>query len=124
VITRDRPGWADYFPRETFRPSGWAIRGRSAFDFYPTAGKLGAITDADLKRLMEDGKSLYAFDKVQRVEMKGPTDYFLSAVNGVRENKQRFAEAEAQALLRPKTPTPRGAYYAMQHFASVAESDA
>jgi hypothetical protein len=28
--------------------------------------------------------------------------YFLKAVEGVRENKQRYAEAEAQALLKPK----------------------
>jgi hypothetical protein len=38
----------------------------------------------------------------KRVEMKEPTNYFLKAVEGVRENKQRYAEAEAQALLKPK----------------------
>jgi transitional endoplasmic reticulum ATPase len=62
------------------------------------------FTGADLKRLVEDGKAIYAYDKSKRLELKLPTDYFLKAVEGVRENKQRFAEAEAQAALKPKLP--------------------
>lgn len=62
------------------------------------------FTGADLKRLVEDGKAIYAYDKAHRNELKAPTDYFLKAVAGVRENKQRYAEAEAQALLKPKLP--------------------
>jgi transitional endoplasmic reticulum ATPase len=62
------------------------------------------FTGADLKRMIEDGKALYAYDKAQGVNMKLPTDYFLKAIDEVRENKKRFAEAEAQALLRPKMP--------------------
>jgi len=60
------------------------------------------FTGADLKRLIEDGKALYAYDKVKCLEMKEPTSYFLKAVEGVRENKQRFAEAESQAMMKPK----------------------
>jgi len=60
------------------------------------------FTGADLKRLVDDGKTLYAYDKAKRIELKGPTEYFLKAVEGVRENKQRYAEAEAQAMLKPK----------------------
>jgi transitional endoplasmic reticulum ATPase len=64
------------------------------------------FTGADLKRLIEDGKTLYAYDKAQRVEMKETTGYFLKAVEGVRKNKQCYAEAEAQALLQPKRSMP------------------
>jgi len=52
--------------------------------------------------LVDDGKTLYAYDKAKRFELKRPTEYFLKAVEGVRENKQRYAEAEAQAMLKPK----------------------
>jgi transitional endoplasmic reticulum ATPase len=73
------------------------------------------FTGADLKRLVEDGKTLYAYDKAQQVEMKEPTDYFLKAVEGVRENKQRYAEAEAQALLKPKLSGSGMANFFMHH---------
>ena len=62
------------------------------------------FTGADLKRLVEDGKAIYAYDKANKHDLKSPTDYFLRAAEGVRENKQRFAEAEAQAALKPKFP--------------------
>jgi ATP-dependent 26S proteasome regulatory subunit len=63
-----------------------------------------SFTGADLKRLVEDGKAIYAYDRAKGLELKEPTDYFLKAVEGVRENKQRYAEAEAQAGLKPKLP--------------------
>ena len=63
-----------------------------------------SFTGADLKRLVEDGKAIYAYDKAHRQDLKAPTHYFLKAVAGVRENKQRYAEAEAQAVLKPKLP--------------------
>jgi transitional endoplasmic reticulum ATPase len=55
------------------------------------------FTGADLKRLVEDGKLLYAFDKAQGSPLRPPTDYFLAAVETVRANKERYAEAEARA---------------------------
>jgi SpoVK/Ycf46/Vps4 family AAA+-type ATPase len=60
------------------------------------------FTGADLKRLVEDGKALYAYDKATQVRLDPPTRYFLKAVDGVRENKQRYAQAEAQAAMKPK----------------------
>ena len=36
--------------------------------------------------------------------MKETTEYFLRAIEGVRENKQRYKEAEMQAALKPKLP--------------------
>ena len=74
------------------------------------------FTGADLKRLVEDGKAIYAYDKAKRLDLKAPTDYFLKAVEGVRENKQRFAEAEAQAALKPKLPMAGFASYMMRSF--------
>jgi SpoVK/Ycf46/Vps4 family AAA+-type ATPase len=76
------------------------------------------FTGADLKRLVEDGKTLYAYDKSKQFEMKGPTDYFLKAVEGVRDNKQRFAEAEAQAMLKPKPSRAGFASYFMHQIAA------
>jgi SpoVK/Ycf46/Vps4 family AAA+-type ATPase len=54
------------------------------------------FTGADLKRLVEDGKALYAYDRARGLPTKPPTGYFLAAVETVRANKQRYAEAEAR----------------------------
>jgi SpoVK/Ycf46/Vps4 family AAA+-type ATPase len=75
------------------------------------------FTGADLKRLVEDGKAVYAFDRARHSELRSPTDYFLKAVEGVRQNKQRYLEAEAQAALKPKLPMPGFASYLMNSFA-------
>ena len=69
----------------------------------PLAGvdvaQLATATDgfsgADLKRLAEDGKALFAYDKARGLQPKGATDYFLAAIETVRANKERYAEAEA-----------------------------
>ena len=71
------------------------------------------FTGADLKRLVDDGKAIYAYDKSKRLDLKVPTDYFLKAAEGVRENKQRFAEAEAQAALKPKSAMARFSSFMM-----------
>jgi len=53
--------------------------------------------------------------------MNALTEYFLEAVEGVRENKQRFAEAEAQAILKPKFPMGGfSASYVMRNFTGHA----
>lgn len=63
------------------------------------------LTGADLKRLIEDGKILYAYDKVEKRPLLPATDYFLSAIEKVRENKERYAEAEVRAkTLNPNRP--------------------
>lgn len=63
------------------------------------------FTGADLKRLMEDGKNLLAFDKVRGLPLRPVTEYFLRAVETVRENKAHYAAAEARARqLRPTRP--------------------
>jgi ATP-dependent 26S proteasome regulatory subunit len=64
------------------------------------------FTGADLKRTVEDGKAIYAYDIAKGVAVRPTTEYFMRAVEAVRENKQRYAEAEAQAALRPKFSMP------------------
>lgn len=63
------------------------------------------FTGADLKRVIDDAKALYAFDRVHGRPKRTMTDYFLNAIDGVRQNKDRYARAEAQARInRPVRP--------------------
>ncbi|MGN6370139.1 MAG: AAA family ATPase [Phycisphaerae bacterium] len=66
--------------------------------------RLAAATDgfsgADLKRLIEDAKLLYAFDKSRSNHLREPTNYLLDAIDVVRENKRLHAQAEAAARRR------------------------
>jgi hypothetical protein len=63
------------------------------------------FTGADLKRLTEDGKNLYAFDLARGRPLRPVTDYFLDAVRTLRANKARYAEADVAARTqRPQRP--------------------
>lgn len=73
-------------------------------------GLTEAFTGADIKRLVEDAKGFFAFDKVSNVAARPATDYFIEAANGVRENKQRYQTAEEAARARPKNHSPFGWY--------------
>lgn len=55
------------------------------------------FTGADMKRLVEDAKGLYAFDRTNKQTPREFTAYLLDAVNGIRENRARFLQAEAAA---------------------------
>jgi SpoVK/Ycf46/Vps4 family AAA+-type ATPase len=68
------------------------------------------LTGADLKRLVEDGKVLFAFDKAKGKALRPSTDYFLSATRSVLENKRRYAEAEAKVRATPQMPNPFAGY--------------
>jgi ATP-dependent 26S proteasome regulatory subunit len=68
------------------------------------------FTGADLKRLIEDGKNLLAYDRSRGSAPRPLTNYFLSAAESVRAGKQRYAEADAHARRqRPARPV----YYAV-----------
>jgi ATP-dependent 26S proteasome regulatory subunit len=58
------------------------------------------LAGADIKRVIEDGKLLFAFDREKRGETDPATSYFLRAVETVRRNKEQYAEAEARARAR------------------------
>ena len=62
------------------------------------------FTGADLKRLVEDAKALFAYDRSRNADPQRTTDYFMRAVEAVKENKQHYAAAEAQAVMQPKSP--------------------
>jgi hypothetical protein len=57
---------------------------------------------------MEDGKMLFAFDRARNRPPRPATRYFLDAIETIRSNKQRYAEAEAkiQAQRRFANVTP------------------
>jgi transitional endoplasmic reticulum ATPase len=64
------------------------------------------LTGADLKRLVDDGKILFAYDRATNRPLRPATEYFLDAIETVRANKERYAEAEAQARERhPNRPS-------------------
>jgi transitional endoplasmic reticulum ATPase len=58
------------------------------------------LAGADLKRVVEDGKLLFAFDREKRGQTRPATTYFVQAVETVRRNKQQYANAEARARAR------------------------
>jgi transitional endoplasmic reticulum ATPase len=62
-----------------------------------------SLTGADLKRLFEDGKLLYAYDRAQGRALRPVTDYFLRAIETVRANKEKYQQAEERA--RDKHPS-------------------
>jgi SpoVK/Ycf46/Vps4 family AAA+-type ATPase len=51
------------------------------------------FTGADLKRLVEDAKALYAYDRASLKTPREFTAYLLTSSEGLRDNKKRFAEA-------------------------------
>jgi ATP-dependent 26S proteasome regulatory subunit len=73
------------------------------------------FTGADLKRLAEDGKLLLAGDWKQQ-DLRPLTDYFVQAIETVRANKARYAEAESCA--RRQRPV-RGPQY--DHVGAVSD---
>src|SRR5580692_2169617 len=55
------------------------------------------FTGSDLKRMIEDGKGLFAYDLARSHPPRSATEYYLSALETVRQNKERYIAAEAQA---------------------------
>jgi len=53
------------------------------------------VTSRYLKRLVEDAKALYAYDRASLKTPQEFTSYLLTASEGLRDNKRRFAEAGA-----------------------------
>ena len=76
----------------------------AAIDLPPLVKATAGFTGADLKRLLDDGKNLYAFDRARAQPLAPVTDYFLRAVETVKDNKDRYAEAEARARQQRASP--------------------
>ena len=75
------------------------------------------FTGADLKRLVEDGKTLYAYDRAHQQSLRSSTDYMISAVELVRSNKARYAEAETHARQQCSTSRERHPSYTIMQMA-------
>jgi transitional endoplasmic reticulum ATPase len=84
------------------------------------------LAGADLKRVVDDGKLLFAFDRETKGQTQPATTYFLAAVETVRRNKEHYAQAEARARARrPYRPAffdPMSAIAAMAMNQGLMES--
>ena len=71
----------------------------------PLVESTDELSGADLKRVVEDAKVLFAYDRARGVSVRPPLDYFVEATSTVRANRERYAEAEARARAnRPVRP--------------------
>jgi transitional endoplasmic reticulum ATPase len=66
-------------------------------DIAKIADAANGFSGADIKRIVEDGKTLFAYDKVTQGQIRHVTDYMLDAVETVRSSKQKYAQAEKKA---------------------------
>jgi SpoVK/Ycf46/Vps4 family AAA+-type ATPase len=74
-------------------------------DLDPLAAATEGLSGADLKRVVEDAKVLLVYDRAKGSSIRPALDYFIEAANTVRENRDRYAEAEARArTTRPNRP--------------------
>jgi transitional endoplasmic reticulum ATPase len=70
------------------------------------AGASEGLSGADLKRVVEDGKLLFAYDRSRLNQMQPATAYFLRAIETVRKNKEQYAAAEERARARHPVRPP------------------
>jgi ATP-dependent 26S proteasome regulatory subunit len=77
----------------------------------PLVAATEGFTGADLKRAVEDGKAFYAYDRARGEAPQPALNYYTSAVAGVRQNKERYATAEAQAAQHRHRPPGAGAMF-------------
>jgi transitional endoplasmic reticulum ATPase len=78
----------------------------SEFELEELARTAEGLSGADLKRLVEDGKVLYAFDRAHGHPTRSMYEYFNESLATVRANKERYAAAEASARMRNPTRPP------------------
>ncbi|PYP64857.1 MAG: hypothetical protein DMD26_12580 [Gemmatimonadetes bacterium] len=64
------------------------------------------LSGADLKRVVEDGKLLFAYERARGTPAQPVTAYFLRAIETVRRNKEQYAAAEARARARHPVRPP------------------
>jgi ATP-dependent 26S proteasome regulatory subunit len=83
------------------------------------------FTGSDLKRMIEDGKGLYVYDLARSHPSRGATEYFLSALETVRQNKERYNAAEAQAAQHAimRRFSNVGMSYSSMHVSSEMEDE-
>jgi len=71
----------------------------------PLAEATDGLSGADLKRVVEDAKVLFVYDRARGLSPRPAVEYFVEAANSVRTNRERYAEAEVRARAnRPSRP--------------------
>jgi ATP-dependent 26S proteasome regulatory subunit len=60
------------------------------------------FSGADLKRVVEDAKGLYAYACVAGDGRQTSSNCLMEAIQGVASNKARYAQAEAAARANPR----------------------
>lgn len=64
------------------------------------------LSGADLKRVVEDGKLLFAYARTRGAPAQPVTEHFLRAIETVRRNKEQYEAAEARARVRHPVRPP------------------
>ena len=82
-------------------------RSMGTIDLDRLAASTEGLSGADLKRVVEDGKLLYAFDRARERTIRNANDYFVDALETIRANKIRYAQAEAAARARNPSRPPQ-----------------
>jgi transitional endoplasmic reticulum ATPase len=63
------------------------------------------FTGADLKRMVQDATAIFAYENVREKNNHPPITFFHQAIQTVRQNKERYAEALAHAVPgKPRDP--------------------
>jgi len=75
-------------------------------DVKHVAAETEGLTGADLRRLVEDGKILYAYDKSKNRATDDILGYFKKAIETIRSNKQKYMEAEEKSRMKNAIPDP------------------
>src|SRR5262249_59453300 len=75
-------------------------------DVAQLAAASDGLSGADLKRVVDDGKLLFAYERTRGAQMLPVTDYFVRAIETVRRNKEQYAAAEARARTRHPVRAP------------------
>jgi transitional endoplasmic reticulum ATPase len=77
-----------------------------AVDVAQLAAASEGLSGADLKRVVDDGKLLFAYERERGTTLLPATEYFLRAIETVRRNKEQYAAAEARARTRHPVRPP------------------
>ncbi|HEY9758121.1 MAG TPA: ATP-binding protein [Oculatellaceae cyanobacterium] len=70
-------------------------------DFESLAEETEGLTGADLRRLIDDAKILYAFDKARNHEIQPIDTYFRKALSAIRKNKEIYKRASQSRHKEP-----------------------
>lgn len=75
-------------------------------DVKQVASQTEGLTGADLRRLVEDAKILYAYDRSKKIESDDILSYFFKAIETIRSNKTKYLEAEEKSRMKNAMPDP------------------